>query len=114
MHCKGLPLDIFAVDDFVTMLLTFPVNADPATLEIISDAVYLNSRTLDGRRFAETFVFKRKADVAAAKAMPATQATSPPTSAQAPKTAAEALKSVPKKPETINFKTVKPKKKAKP
>ena len=44
------------------MLLSFPLDPDPTTLEIISDLIYANSTTLDGRRFAAEFVSKRKAD----------------------------------------------------
>ncbi len=48
------------------MLLTFPVEPGTASradqLEIISDSVYANSSTLDGRRFAQEFYTKRKAD----------------------------------------------------
>jgi len=43
------------VDDFVQQLLMLP----PET-EIISDSVYANSPTLDGRRFAEEFIRRRK------------------------------------------------------
>ncbi|KAL1956913.1 hypothetical protein VTO42DRAFT_6660 [Malbranchea cinnamomea] len=43
------------VDDFVQQLLLLP-----AETEIISDSVYANSQTLDGRRFAEEFVRRRK------------------------------------------------------
>jgi PERQ amino acid-rich with GYF domain-containing protein len=55
------------VDEFIQMLLTFPVepsssNAKVEQLEIISDSVYANSSTLDGRRFAQEFYTKRKAD----------------------------------------------------
>lgn len=32
----------------------------PAEAEIISDSVYANSQTLDGRRFAEEFIRRRK------------------------------------------------------
>nr|XP_019048049.1 hypothetical protein I302_04671 [Kwoniella bestiolae CBS 10118]OCF26979.1 hypothetical protein I302_04671 [Kwoniella bestiolae CBS 10118] len=55
------------VDDFINnVLLQFPIDI-PApsradTLEIISDGVYANSSTLDGRRFAQEFYTKRKAD----------------------------------------------------
>lgn len=45
------------------MLLSFPLDPDPSTVEIISDTIYSNSTTLDGRRFASEFVAKRKADV---------------------------------------------------
>lgn len=48
------------------MLLSFPVEPAAGTksdvLEIISDSVYANSSTLDGRRFAQDFYTKRKAD----------------------------------------------------
>lgn len=47
------------------MLLSFPLDPDPTTLEIISDLIYANSTTLDGRRFATEFVHKRKADATA-------------------------------------------------
>lgn len=43
------------VDDFVRNLLQLP--SEP---EILSEAVYANSPTLDGRRFAEEFVRRRK------------------------------------------------------
>lgn len=45
----------FLVDDFVQQLLFLPAEA-----EIISDSVYANSPTLDGRRFAEEFIRRRK------------------------------------------------------
>jgi PERQ amino acid-rich with GYF domain-containing protein len=45
----------YSVDDFVRNLLQLP--AEP---EMLSDAVYANSQTLDGRRFAEEFVRRRK------------------------------------------------------
>lgn len=44
-----------SVDEFVQSLLILPNET-----EIISDSVYANSQTLDGRRFAEEFVRKRK------------------------------------------------------
>ena len=44
------------------MLLSFPLDPDPSTVELISDLIYANSTTLDGRRFATEFVSKRKAD----------------------------------------------------
>lgn len=47
------------------MLLSFPLDPDPSTVEIISDLIYANSTTLDGRRFASEYVSKRKADAAA-------------------------------------------------
>ena len=53
------------VEDIASMLLTFPLDPDPTTVEIISDLIYANSTTLDGRRFAAEFVSKRKADATA-------------------------------------------------
>lgn len=43
------------VDDFVSQLLILPAEPD-----IISDSIYASSQTLDGRRFAEEFVRRRK------------------------------------------------------
>ncbi|MCJ1400360.1 hypothetical protein MMC11_003565 [Xylographa trunciseda] len=51
---KGLNTSI-NVDDFVRNLLQLP--SEP---EILSEAVYANSPTLDGRRFAEEFIRRRK------------------------------------------------------
>ncbi|MCJ1478111.1 hypothetical protein MMC13_006787 [Lambiella insularis] len=51
---KGLKSSI-NVDDFVRDILQFP--SEP---EILSEAVYANSQTLDGRRFAEEFIRRRK------------------------------------------------------
>lgn len=47
------------------MLLSFPVDPDQSTVEIISELIYANSTTLDGRRFAAEFVSRRKASVKA-------------------------------------------------
>lgn len=44
------------------MLLSFPLDVDPSTSELISDLIYANSATLDGRRFAAEFASRRKAD----------------------------------------------------
>lgn len=69
------------------MLLSFPIDPDLSTVEIISDLIYANSTTLDGRRFAAEFTSKRKADalthhpglssrtIATAKAAPAISTT---------------------------------------
>ena len=46
------------------MLLSFSLDPDPVTIEIIQETIYANSTTLDGRRFAAEFVAKRKADAA--------------------------------------------------
>lgn len=53
-----------AVEEITAMLLSFPLDPDPSTVEIISDLIYANSTTLDGRRFASEYVSKRKADAA--------------------------------------------------
>lgn len=50
------------VEEITAMLLSFPLDPDQSTLEIISDLIYANSTTLDGRRFASEYVNKRKAD----------------------------------------------------
>ncbi|KAF4629921.1 hypothetical protein G7Y89_g8221 [Cudoniella acicularis] len=51
---KGLNSDI-NVDNFVLMLATFPAEAG-----IIADSVYANSQLMDGRRFAEEYLRRRK------------------------------------------------------
>ncbi|KAI0028290.1 hypothetical protein K488DRAFT_89876 [Vararia minispora EC-137] len=55
-------------DDIVSMLLSFPLEVDTSTQELISDLIYANSVTLDGRRFAAEFVARRKTDAAGRKA----------------------------------------------
>lgn len=57
--------ELRTVDDFVNLLFSFPLEADELTLEVISDTVYANSKTLDGKRFATDFVARRKADARA-------------------------------------------------
>ncbi|KAM0751904.1 hypothetical protein T439DRAFT_287944 [Meredithblackwellia eburnea MCA 4105] len=59
---KGLTVNM---DEFIQMLLSFPLDASADVLEIISDSVYANSSTLDGRRFANEFNDRRRLDVAA-------------------------------------------------
>ncbi|RFU29861.1 hypothetical protein B7463_g6465, partial [Scytalidium lignicola] len=51
---KGLNSNI-NVDDFVLMLSTFPPEAS-----IIADSIYSNSQLMDGRRFAEEYLRRRK------------------------------------------------------
>ena len=53
------------VEEITSMLLSFPVDPDQSTVEIISELIYANSTTLDGRRFAAEFVSRRKASVKA-------------------------------------------------
>ncbi|KAF9409148.1 hypothetical protein BGZ94_002043 [Podila epigama] len=57
---KGLQ-DV-VLEDFIQMLLSFPLNPDPMTVEIIQDSIYAHSKSLDGRRFADEFIRRRKAD----------------------------------------------------
>ncbi|KAK9479179.1 hypothetical protein V1514DRAFT_351505 [Lipomyces japonicus] len=47
-------------EELLTMLLSLPVGS-PETVEIISETIYANSDILDGRRFAEDFIKRRKA-----------------------------------------------------
>ena len=49
------------------MLISFPIEPDQATIDTVADAIYINSTTLDGRRFAAEFFSKRKTDAAAKK-----------------------------------------------
>ena len=49
------------------MLLSFPLDGDATTVEIISELIYDNSTTLDGRRFAQDFIARRRVDVASRK-----------------------------------------------
>lgn len=50
-----IALSLSLVDDFVQQLVLLPAEA-----EIISDSVYANSQTLDGHRFANEFIRRRK------------------------------------------------------
>ncbi|KAJ7022069.1 hypothetical protein C8F04DRAFT_1139338 [Mycena alexandri] len=61
---KGLNNSV-NVEEIMSMLLSFPLDPDVSTVELISDLIYANSTTLDGRRFAAEFVSKRKSDAAA-------------------------------------------------
>lgn len=54
-------------EEIASMLLSFPLDGDATTVEIISELIYDNSTTLDGRRFAQEFIAKRKADAASRK-----------------------------------------------
>jgi PERQ amino acid-rich with GYF domain-containing protein len=98
-----------AVDEFIQVLLTFPVNPDATVLEIISDSVYANSSTLHGRRFASDFVARRKADCAAVlgKDSGSWAVGAGGSSTGAIRSMADAIKAQPK-PQTsdINFKVV--------
>ncbi|KAF9584112.1 hypothetical protein BGW38_007532, partial [Lunasporangiospora selenospora] len=65
---KGIQQGV-VLEDFIQMLLTFPLNPDPQTVEIIQDSIYASSQSLDGRRFADEFIKRRKADAAATASM---------------------------------------------
>ncbi|KAJ3767353.1 hypothetical protein FB446DRAFT_696431 [Lentinula raphanica] len=74
---KGLNNSVNA-EEIMSMLLSFPIDPDASTSEIISDLIYANTTTLDGRRFAADFLSRRKADaVARAKAGPGAAAAKP-------------------------------------
>jgi PERQ amino acid-rich with GYF domain-containing protein len=49
-------------EEIVDMLLSFPVDANAS--EIIEDVIYANSLRIDGKRFAQEFMKRRKADIA--------------------------------------------------
>lgn len=54
---------LFSVEEIAQMLLSFSLDPDPSTVELIAETVYGASTTLDGRRFASEFIAKRKADI---------------------------------------------------
>ncbi|KAF3914030.1 hypothetical protein AA313_de0200001 [Arthrobotrys entomopaga] len=54
VNLKGLNPGV-NVDDFLNMIMSFPLEVD-----LISDSVYQQSTTIDGRRFAEEFIRRRK------------------------------------------------------
>ncbi|KAI8582715.1 hypothetical protein K450DRAFT_226576 [Umbelopsis ramanniana AG] len=58
---KGLDSNVDC-EDFMQMLVAFPL--DNSSIEIIQDMIYANSTSLDGRRFADEFMKRRKADLA--------------------------------------------------
>lgn len=49
--------------EFLQLLLSFGTDGGKDTREIISDSIYANSATLDGRRFADEFCKRRKEDL---------------------------------------------------
>ena len=89
-HSSGLTPH--TVNDFVQMLLSFPVPIDRSTRELIADSVYSSSRTLDGRYFADAFADKRAADVKAIRTGKSTPAVIDP--APKVKSMADAIKFV--------------------
>ncbi|OMH84826.1 GYF domain-containing protein mpd2 [Zancudomyces culisetae] len=52
------------IDDFIQMLLSFPLNPPKNTVEIIAEQVYAHSSLLNGRSFAKEFIDRRIADAA--------------------------------------------------
>lgn len=70
------------------MLLTFPLD-DASTTEIISDLIYANSTTLDGRRYAAEFINKRKTDAAALRNKAASKPAKPVSIADVVKASAQ-------------------------
>jgi PERQ amino acid-rich with GYF domain-containing protein len=98
------------VEEIMSMLLSFPLDPDQSTVELISDLIYANSTTLDGRRFAAEFVSKRKADAASRPKGTSVSGTN----AGKPVSIADVVKSQPKAPassEWGGFKVVNKKKK---
>ncbi|GMK55830.1 hypothetical protein CspeluHIS016_0208860 [Cutaneotrichosporon spelunceum] len=94
------------VDDFISMLLSFPVDPPASSRaeqqEIIADSVYASSSTLDGRRFAQEFMTRRKADAKRDTTKPVAKIGS----------LADVVKTQPKAPAAdVGFKVVKAKKK---
>ena len=80
-------------DDFIEMLMSFPLDPSPDVVEIIAESVYANSGTMDGRRFAADFVAKRKMDA---------QGRSPTSATKQAPSASDVLKSQPAKKDTFS------------
>ncbi|ORX98569.1 hypothetical protein K493DRAFT_313590 [Basidiobolus meristosporus CBS 931.73] len=59
-------------DDLIQMLLTFPLDPPPATMDIIAESVYAYSSSMDGRRFAFEYVKRRKVDAGLVPPRPST------------------------------------------
>ena len=72
-HQRHVPR-LTAVNDFIDMLLSFPLDPSPDVLDLVADTVYANSSTIDGRRFAEDFFARRKLDAQDKPAAPASGA----------------------------------------
>lgn len=51
-------------EEIAQVLLSFPLDPDPSTVELIAETVYGASTTVDGRRFASEFISRRKSDSA--------------------------------------------------
>ncbi|TFK76721.1 hypothetical protein BDN72DRAFT_884418 [Pluteus cervinus] len=106
---KGLNSSV-NVEEIMSMLLSFPLD-DSSTAEIISDLIYANSTTLDGRRYASEFINKRRADAAAARTRNTTGGPASKLPAK-PVSIADVVKATPKQQAQaeLGFKVVKKKK----
>lgn len=88
------------------MLLSFPLDPDPSTVELIIELIHGASTTLHGRRFASDFVAKRKEDAS----RPRAAGVSSGPSGSKPASLAEVVRTQPKPaPEFSSFKVVKKK-----
>jgi len=45
-----------------SVLLSFPLDGDATTAEVISELIYDNSKTLDGQRFTQELITRRRAN----------------------------------------------------
>ncbi|KAL5518843.1 SMY2 [Sanghuangporus vaninii] len=95
-------------EEIAQMLLSFPLDPDKATKEIIAETVYGASITLNGRDYAEEFVKKRKEDVLSRSKGSSSQAAN-----GKPASLADVVKAQPKQPQNDfgSFKVVKKKNK---
>ncbi|KAL5495164.1 SMY2 [Sanghuangporus weigelae] len=95
-------------EEIAQMLLSFPLDPDKATKEIIAETVYGASTTLNGRDYAEEFVKKRKEDVLSRSKGSSGQAAN-----GKPASLADVVKAQPKQPQNDfgSFKVVKKKNK---
>ncbi|KAI9486936.1 MAG: hypothetical protein EXX96DRAFT_551207 [Benjaminiella poitrasii] len=65
LSLRGLNTGVNA-DEILQMLLSFPIDQN-SSLEIIQDIIYTNSESMDGCRFANDFMTRRKASMAGKK-----------------------------------------------
>ncbi|KAL5534141.1 hypothetical protein ACEPAG_602 [Sanghuangporus baumii] len=95
-------------EELAQMLLSFPLDPDKATKEIIAETVYGASTTLNGRDYAEEFVKKRREDVLSRSKGSSGQAAN-----GKPASLADVVKAQPKQPQNDfgSFKVVKKKNK---
>lgn len=97
------------VDEFVRMLADFPAEAG-----VIADSVYANSQLMDGRRFAEEFLRRKKlADKGVVESAPSAGFSTAGDSKGSGGWSEVAKKGPPKEEPTAGFKVVPNKKKGK-